>query len=89
MFLEHVLVPTCNLKVRAGRAVFTSFGHEKDETMVKGDGLVRFRCGLVCKAHRMCVSLNARLEGNKEEKRQVWFLHRQQLGMVSFFFFVY
>ena len=28
----------------------------------------RFRGGLVFKAHRLCVSLNSRLEGNKEEE---------------------
>ena len=27
----------------------------------------RFRGGLVCKAHRLCVALNSRLESNKEE----------------------
>ena len=29
----------------------------------------RFRGGLVCKAHRLCVSLNSRLESNTEEKK--------------------
>jgi len=29
----------------------------------------RFRGGLVFKAHRLCVSLNSRLESNKEEVR--------------------
>ena len=29
----------------------------------------RFRGGLVFKAHRLCVSLNSRLESNKEEER--------------------
>jgi len=28
----------------------------------------RFRGGLVFKAHRLCVSLNSRLESNEEEK---------------------
>jgi len=28
----------------------------------------RFRGGLVLKAHRLCVSLNSRLESNKEEE---------------------
>jgi len=28
----------------------------------------RFRGGLVFKAHRLCVSLNSRLESNKEEE---------------------
>ena len=28
-----------------------------------------FRGGLVFKAHRLCVSLNSRLEGNKEEEK--------------------
>ena len=28
----------------------------------------RFRGGLVCKAHRLCVSLNSMLESNKEEE---------------------
>ena len=30
----------------------------------------RFRGGLVVKAHRLCVSLNSRLESNKEEEVQ-------------------
>jgi len=40
-----------------------------------GEGLLhhrsvqRFRGGLVFKAHRLCVSLNSRLESNKEEER--------------------
>ena len=29
----------------------------------------RFRGGLVFEAHRLCVSLNSRLESNKEEER--------------------
>ena len=32
----------------------------------------RFRGGLVFKAHRLCVSLNSRLESNQEEKEEVW-----------------
>ena len=31
----------------------------------------RFRGGLVFKAHRLCVSLNSRLESNKEKRRIV------------------
>ena len=31
----------------------------------------RFRGGLVFKAHRLCVSLNSRLESNKEEVSQL------------------
>ena len=30
----------------------------------------RFRGGLVFKAHRVCVSLNSRLESNKEEEKR-------------------
>ena len=30
----------------------------------------RFRCGLVFEAHRLCVSLNSRLESNKEEEEE-------------------
>ena len=30
----------------------------------------RFRGGLVCKAHRLCVSINSRLESNKDEKKE-------------------
>jgi len=29
----------------------------------------RFRGGLVCKDHRLCASLNSRLESNKEEEK--------------------
>jgi len=32
----------------------------------------RFRGGLVFKAHRLCVSLNSRLESNKEEEDTWW-----------------
>ena len=32
----------------------------------------RFRGGLVFKAHRLCASLNSRLESNKEKKREEW-----------------
>ena len=31
----------------------------------------RFRGGLVFKAHRLCVSLNSRLESNKEDEAEV------------------
>jgi len=31
----------------------------------------RFRGGLVFKAHRLCVSLNSRLESNKEEEEDL------------------
>ena len=30
----------------------------------------RFRGGLVFKAHRLCVSLNSRLDSNKEDKQK-------------------
>jgi len=36
--------------------------------MVPGN-VQRFRGGLVIKAHRLCVSVNSRLESNKEEER--------------------
>ena len=32
----------------------------------------RFRDGLVFKAHRLCISLNSRLESNKEEEFQAF-----------------
>ena len=32
--------------------------------------MLRFRGGLVFKAHILCVSLNSRLESNKEEKKK-------------------
>ena len=38
---------------------------------VSENGL-RFRGGLVCKAHRLFVSLNSRLESNKEEEEETW-----------------
>jgi hypothetical protein len=31
----------------------------------------QFRGGLIFKAHGLCVSLNSRLESNKEEKKDV------------------
>ena len=39
---------------------------------------LRFRGGLVFKAHRLCVSLNSRLESNKEEKKKVETLHESK-----------
>ena len=33
----------------------------------------RFRGGLVFKVHRLCVSLNSRLQSNKEEEEDVWY----------------
>jgi len=40
----------------------------------------RFRGGLVVQAHRLCVSLNSRLERNKEEEdEQSWPAARQEL----------
>ena len=39
--------------------------------MASVDDVQRFRGGLVCKAHRLCVSLNSRLESNIEETRNV------------------
>jgi len=35
----------------------------------RGRDVQRFRGGLVFKVHRLCVSLNSRLESNKEEER--------------------
>ena len=35
------------------------------------DRVQRFRGGLVFEAHRLCVSLNSRLEINKEEKKSL------------------
>jgi len=40
-----------------------------------GEGLdqQRFRGGLIFEAHRLCVSLNSRLESNKEEEEGLEF----------------
>ena len=38
---------------------------------LQGSGSVRFRGGLVFKAHRLCVSLNSRLESDKEEEEDL------------------
>jgi len=40
--------------------------------------LQRFRGGLVFKAHRLCVSLNSRIESNKEEERNITCPHKNQ-----------
>ena len=40
----------------------------------------RFRGGLVFNADRLCVSLNSRLESNKEEEEEVFHESRQQHG---------
>ena len=37
-------------------------------SQVKNNYVQRFRDGLVFKAHRLCVSLNSKLEGNEEEE---------------------
>ena len=42
--------------------------------------VLRFRGGLVLKAHRLCVSLNSRLESNKEEEERT--LQRRLPGLV-------
>jgi len=39
-----------------------------DRREERGRNVQRFRGGLVFKAHRLCVSLNSRLESNKEEE---------------------
>ena len=39
-----------------------------------------FRGGLVCKAHRLRVSLNSRFESNKEEEKKVEGLRVKSLG---------
>jgi len=44
----------------------------------------RFRGGLVFKGHRLCVSLNSRLESNKEEKSDETFLREQGLMAAGF-----
>ena len=36
---------------------------DREECLLRG--------GLVCKAHRLCVSLNSRLESNNERRREV------------------
>ena len=41
---------------------------EPEQDDVLDSGVQRFRGGLVVKAHRLCVSLNYRLESNKEEQ---------------------
>ena len=40
----------------------------------------RFRGGLVHKAHRLCVSLNSRLESNEEEEEEEPYLEKE-LGL--------
>jgi len=40
------------------------------EVQVLNRNVQRFRGGLAFKAHRLCVSLNSRLESNKEEERR-------------------
>ena len=37
------------------------------QPMIPAGNVQRFRGGLACKAHRLCVSLNSRLERNEEE----------------------
>jgi len=40
--------------------------NKKTERQAGPDGVQRFRGGLVVKAHRLCVSLNSRLESNRD-----------------------
>ena len=41
----------------------------EEDSQVLHINVQRFRGGLVFKAHRLCVSLNSRLESNKEEEQ--------------------
>ena len=44
--------------------------HPRTETLLLHRIVQRFRGGLVFSAHRLCVSLNSRLESNKEEEEE-------------------
>ena len=60
------------------RVVYIRGARNLDNAGVGGRRNVkRLRGGLVFKAHRLCVSLNPRLESNKEERREAQ-LHRAQ-----------
>jgi len=41
---------------------------DSDSGLGSSSPVLQFRGGLVFKAHRLCVSLNSRLESNKEEE---------------------
>ena len=49
--------------------VYPMHKHESS-CCVRGGDVQRFRGGLIFKAHRLCVSLNSRLERNKEEEEE-------------------
>jgi len=62
--------------VRAWRSLFgldACLHRDVLDELASGDGhtrnVQRFRGGLVFKAHRLCVSLNSRLESNKEDEK--------------------
>jgi len=49
---------------------FVSWSADLQTALTEKD-VQRFRGGLVFKAHRLCVSLNSRLESNKEEEEDL------------------
>jgi len=73
--------------------IVPSYSHYPDrETLIPrwptgGRNVQRFRGGLVVKAHRLCVSLNSRLESNKEEysapRCRRWPLSLSCLGQIQ------
>ena len=63
-YLQQLRVP----RGRAAKGTGAAPPHHCQENMAHIGHVQRFRGGLVFKAHRLCVSLNSRLESNKEEE---------------------
>ena len=63
---------TCKPRAESGLdcLVCAMFARRRTREQLLHRNVLRFRGGLVFKAHRLCVSLNSRLESNKEEERR-------------------
>jgi len=59
--------PSCTAIARPGGS--RGEGLQQPSATLLRKNVQRFRGGLVLKAHRLCVSLNSRLESIKEEKK--------------------
>ena len=72
---EKVSVLTSKEKIRERETYREVTGRgEKQQLLYRN--VQRFRGGLVFEAHRLCVSLNSRLESNKEEECPAVFSER-------------
>jgi len=76
------MVQILSISMDSNRNISRIAGRKEHQRLLSGEvkwdqllhrNVQRFRGGLVFKAHRLCVvSLNSRLESNKEEERVKW-----------------